>query len=147
MPRSRRTRISVDVLPSERVQHLSLEEVLAIHERLLETFGGPRGVRDLGLLESALFRPRTGYYEDIAEMASALFESLLMNRLAELAVDAGYKELVGQYIPTAKNSQVAALYPGFGFTECERCSSPDDTVPFRLALSDFTPQTTFVAAD
>ena len=36
-------------------------------------------VRDLGLLESALYRPRTGYYRDLAEMATALFESLLMN--------------------------------------------------------------------
>ncbi len=64
---------------AETVLFLTVEEVLAIHERLLSEFGGPPGVRDLGLLESALFRPRTGYYEDIAEMAAALFESLLMN--------------------------------------------------------------------
>lgn len=37
------------------------------------------GVRDPGLLESALFRPRTGYYENLPTMATALFESLLMN--------------------------------------------------------------------
>jgi len=61
------------------IKHLSLDEVLAIHERLIEHFGGPPGVRDLGLLESALFRPRTGYYKDIVEMAAALFESLIMN--------------------------------------------------------------------
>mgnify|MGYP003573077147 CR=1 FL=1 len=61
------------------IQYLSLDEVLSIHERLIEHFGGPPGVRDLGLLESALFRPRTGYYQDIAEMAAALFESLIMN--------------------------------------------------------------------
>ena len=61
------------------IQHLSVDEVLAIHERLIEQFGGPPGVRDLGLLESALYRPRTGYYQDIAEMAAALFESLIMN--------------------------------------------------------------------
>ena len=66
-------------MPSDRVLHLSVDEVLAIHERLVETFGGSRGVRDPGLLESALYRPRTGYYRDIAEMAAALFESLLMN--------------------------------------------------------------------
>ena len=42
-------------------------------------FGGLGGVRDLGLLESALYRPSTGYYRDLAEMATALFESLLMN--------------------------------------------------------------------
>lgn len=66
-------------MPSDRVQYLSVDEVVAIHERLIYTFGGAAGTRDLGLLESALFRPRTGYYSDIAEMAAALFESLLMN--------------------------------------------------------------------
>jgi len=66
-------------LPGERVQHLSVDEVLAIHERLLQAFGGPGGVRDLGLLESALHRPQTGYYADLVAMATALFESLLMN--------------------------------------------------------------------
>ena len=66
-------------MPSERVLHLSVDEVLAIHEKLIERFGGISGVRDVGLLESALYRPRTGYYADLAEMAAALFESLLMN--------------------------------------------------------------------
>jgi death-on-curing protein len=66
-------------LPSDRVSYLSVDEVLAIHQALVERFGGPAGVRDLGLLESALYRPRTGYYADIVEMSAALFESLLMN--------------------------------------------------------------------
>ena len=77
------------------VKFLTLEEVLEIHGTLLREFGGPPGVRDLGLLESALFRPRTGYYGDLIEMAAALFESLLMNypfvdgnkRVAFFAVD------------------------------------------------------------
>ena len=66
-------------MPSERVRFLTLDEVLAVHERLLALFGGSAGARDRGLLESALFRPQTGYYADLAEMACALFESLLMN--------------------------------------------------------------------
>ena len=66
-------------MPGENVRHLTLDEALAIHERLIERFGGSSGVRDLGLLESALYRPQTGYYSDLAEMAAALFESLLMN--------------------------------------------------------------------
>jgi death-on-curing protein len=61
------------------VQFLSLDEVLAIHERLIDRFGGDQGVRDRGLLESALYRPQTGYYAHIEEMAAAMFESLLMN--------------------------------------------------------------------
>lgn len=36
-------------------------------------------MRDRGLLESALFRPQTGYYDDLVSMAAALFESLLLN--------------------------------------------------------------------
>jgi death on curing protein len=66
-------------LPAKAVQHLTLDEALAIHEALVGRFGGLKGVRDLGLLESALYRPRTGYYRDLSEMAAALFESLLMN--------------------------------------------------------------------
>ena len=66
-------------MPSERVRFLSTDEVLALHARLIDEFGGPSGVRDLGLVESALHRPQTGYYEDLVGMAAALFESLLMN--------------------------------------------------------------------
>ena len=61
------------------INFLSLDEILAIHDRVLEEFGGEAGVRDPGLLESALYRPQTGYYQDLAEMAAALFESLLIN--------------------------------------------------------------------
>ena len=67
-------------MPNSSVQFLSVDEVLAIHERLIDQFGGSAGIRDKGLLESALFRPQTGYYSDLAEMAAALFESLLINR-------------------------------------------------------------------
>lgn len=66
-------------LPGNSVQYLSLDEVLAIHARLIDHFGGGPGVRDMGLLESALLRPQTGYYADLVEMAAALFESLLIN--------------------------------------------------------------------
>ena len=66
-------------MPDSAVQFLSLEEVLAIQQRLIDRFGGVHGVRDRGLLESALFRPQTGYYAHLEEMAAALFESLLVN--------------------------------------------------------------------
>ena len=66
-------------MPSRTVEYLTVEEVLLLHEKVIERFGGDPGVRDLGLLESDLFRPQTGYYRDLAEQAAALFESLLMN--------------------------------------------------------------------
>ncbi|MXW46394.1 MAG: type II toxin-antitoxin system death-on-curing family toxin [Gammaproteobacteria bacterium] len=58
---------------------LSVDEAIEIHERLIERFGGSPGIRDRGLLESALYRPQTGYYEDLPALAAALFQSLLMN--------------------------------------------------------------------
>ncbi|MFW6093947.1 MAG: type II toxin-antitoxin system death-on-curing family toxin [Pseudomonadota bacterium] len=64
---------------ADTVRFLTVDEALAIHTALLENFGGPPGVRDQGLVESALYRPKTGYYRDLTEMAAALFESLLMN--------------------------------------------------------------------
>lgn len=59
--------------------YLTLEEALRIHQRLIEEFGGAKGIRDAGLIESALLRPQTGYYADLVEEAAALWESLAMN--------------------------------------------------------------------
>ena len=68
-------------MPSEprSIRFLSVDEAEAVHQRVIEEFGGPSGLRDRGLLDSALHRPRSGYYADVAEMAAALFESLLIN--------------------------------------------------------------------
>ena len=59
--------------------YLTLAEVLAIHLDQIERYGGTHGVRDPGLLESALFRPQTGYYADLVEQAAALWESMPQN--------------------------------------------------------------------
>jgi len=59
--------------------YLTIENALRIHEVLIREFGGAPGVRDLGLVESALLRPQTGYYADLIEEAAALWESLAMN--------------------------------------------------------------------
>jgi len=57
----------------------TLEEALHLHRRLLERYGGTGGVRDPGLLESALGRPRSGYYRSLSEQAAALLQSLALN--------------------------------------------------------------------
>jgi death on curing protein len=59
--------------------YLTVPEVLSIHAVLMQRFGGATGVRDHGALEAALFRPQTGYYEDIVAEAAALLESLAIN--------------------------------------------------------------------
>ncbi len=58
---------------------LTLEEVLDLHRQLIQRFGGTDGVRDPGLLESALARPRSGYYSSLSEQAAALMQSLAGN--------------------------------------------------------------------
>lgn len=58
---------------------LSLEEVLFLHAELIRRFGGNGGLRDRGLLESALARPRSGYYETLSLQAGALLQSLCQN--------------------------------------------------------------------
>lgn len=57
--------------------YLTLDELLYLHSRLLERDGGGTGVRDLGLVEAALARPRSGYYKTLAEQAAALLQSLV----------------------------------------------------------------------
>lgn len=59
--------------------YLRVVDVLALHAILIDEFGGTDGVRDLGALEAAVFRPQTGYYADAIAEAAALFESLIQN--------------------------------------------------------------------
>lgn len=58
---------------------LTVADVLGMHLVLLRRYGGASGLRDAGALESALFRPQTGYYQDIVAEAAALMESLAIN--------------------------------------------------------------------
>jgi death on curing protein len=57
----------------------TVADVLGMHTVLIQRYGGALGVRDPGALEAALFRPQTGYYEDIVAEAAALIESLAIN--------------------------------------------------------------------
>ena len=59
--------------------YLTVADILAIHEDLINRYGGSHGIRDMGALEAALFRPQTGYYQDLVEEAAALWESLAQN--------------------------------------------------------------------
>ena len=52
---------------------------MAIHDDQIRRFGGTFGVRDFGLIDAAIFRPQSGYYDDILGEAAALWESLSQN--------------------------------------------------------------------
>ena len=63
---------------------LSVEDVLQLHARQLAKYGGASGVRDVGLLESAVASPKASFggqflNEDLFEMAAALIYSLAAN--------------------------------------------------------------------
>lgn len=57
----------------------TLTETLELHTQLIARFGGKDGARDMGLLESALMRPQTGYYTSLSLQAAALLQSLTQN--------------------------------------------------------------------
>jgi death-on-curing protein len=63
---------------------ISLNEVLAIHNILIEQFGGAKGVRDNDGLESAINRPFQTFdgqelYPEAFDKAAAIFESIISN--------------------------------------------------------------------
>ncbi len=63
---------------------ISLEALVWMHTVAVEEFGGSSGIRDRGLLESALARPLATFggknlYESAFKRAAALAESLVLN--------------------------------------------------------------------
>jgi death-on-curing protein len=63
---------------------LTLDEVLRTHADMVQRYGGSEGVRDLGLLESALAQPGAGFggeyfYKDFASMAAAYLFHIVKN--------------------------------------------------------------------
>ena len=66
------------------MNYLTPEQVLFIHARLITETGGEHGVRDLGMLLSAVARPQATFdredlYPDLFSKAAALLESLVGN--------------------------------------------------------------------
>lgn len=102
------------------VSYLTPEQVLFIHARLVVETGGAPGLRDLGLILSAVARPQAtlsqqDLYSTLPEKAAALFESLVNNhpfldgnkRAAITA--AGIFLQLNQYRLAASNEQVIAF--------------------------------------
>ena len=63
---------------------LSLEQVLRIHTSMVEVYGGATGVRDMGLLQSAVAMPQASYggqalHPTIFDQAAAYLYHLVQN--------------------------------------------------------------------
>lgn len=66
------------------IRFLSLEEVIDLHQDAIAEYGGDPGIRDSGLLESAIAQPMAMFageylHSDLAEMAAAYLFHLAMN--------------------------------------------------------------------
>ncbi len=54
-------------------------KVLSLHAGQITRYGSSVGVRDLGLLEAALYSPQTEYYAGLIEEAAARWERLALS--------------------------------------------------------------------
>ena len=66
------------------IEFLSLSEVIEIHRDQIERYGGSLGVRDFGLLQSAIAMPMAQFggeclHGDLIEMAAAYLFHLVQN--------------------------------------------------------------------
>ncbi len=64
--------------------HLTVDIVKGVHEAVIEAFGGMRGVRDEGLLSSAVAAPRATFggkspFADVVEVAAAYLYYICLN--------------------------------------------------------------------
>lgn len=66
------------------MKYLTVQDVLLLHSLAIDNFGGSHGLRDFGLLDSAVMRPQATYdgeelYPTIFLKGAALVHSLLLN--------------------------------------------------------------------
>ena len=66
------------------MKYLTIQQVLAIHDQMVKRFGGSHGIRDIGLVDSAVARPQATFsghdlYPTTFQKAGALLQSLLKN--------------------------------------------------------------------
>ena len=80
---------------------------------------------DNGLIEVVIMKPldkETLFVETWFMSCRVLkrgMENFTLNMMVEKAKAAGYKKIIGEYLPTAKNGMVAEHYPHLGFTSIE----------------------------
>jgi death-on-curing protein len=99
--------------------YLTIADVLAIHADQISRYGGADGLRDMGQLEAALFRPQTGYYDDLIAEAAALWESLSQNH---------------PFVDGNKRVSFASMYTFLAINGVDLIADPDETYTFLIGL-------------
>lgn len=102
-------------------EYVTLVEALTFHADQIQRYGGDSGIRDPGALESALFRPQTGYYDDLINEAAALWESMAQNH---------------PFIDGNKRAAFAVTDVFLKMNGILITASPEDTVNFVYSLYD-----------
>lgn len=103
------------------IEYLKIVEILEMHAVLIEKYGGSHGVRDMGALESALYRPQSGYYEDLVSQAAALWESMAQNH---------------PFVDGNKRTAFAAVFTFLDMNGLQIEASSDEAIKFIYGLYD-----------
>ena len=102
-------------------RYLDHKQVVELHHRQIDKFGGTTGIRDAGLIEAALLRPQTGYYQDLIEEAAALWESMTLN---------------GGFVDGNKRVGFACLYAFLGLNGLRIAANSTETLQFIMDQLD-----------
>lgn len=123
---------------------IDLPEVIALHDQLLSLFGGPEGIRDQALLESALGRPPQHFalgVEDRLDLAALYTEALIRNhpfvdgnKRTAFVVGVLFLELNG-HVFEAPEAEAARAVLGLAAAELDRAA-------YRAFLAHHTRETT-----
>jgi FkbH-like protein len=123
-----------------------LPEALTLQFRLFDRIG------DNGLVSTMILRP-THDHQDVLEienwvMSCRVFGRQLefeaMNIVVEAARQRGARALVADYIATAKNNVISALYPSLGFVAVNQTAPPSGATRWFLDLADYTMRDTHI---
>ena len=104
---------------------ITIKNILRLHELSIITYGGSQGIRDQGLMESAIARPYQTFdgedlYPTVFEKAAALTESIIINH---------------PFIDGNKRTGLLAMLVILEIGNFKITASNDDTYNFTIQIS------------
>ena len=104
---------------------ITIKNILRLHELSIITYGGSQGIRDQGLMESAIARPYQTFggedlYPTVFEKAAALTESIIINH---------------PFIDGNKRTGLLAMLVILEIGNFKITASNDDTYSFTIQIS------------
>lgn len=131
------------------LERLAVPGTLSLQLRLRDRFG------DNGLVSVLIAPPLAGSPQsleiDTWVMSCRVFgrqlEHEALNLIVESARRTGIREIVGTYLPTARNSVVSDLYEKFGFRRAPDAALPPGAARWSLLLAHYVPSPTHIKAE